>query len=118
MMLSHETEPEIKYGFTFKSYLQYIFSMRISIPDQDIILYDDDIKGAFRHPKYHPNVAAAFSFIIADLLFITIGNTFGSIAIPANFQPIVRARIHLAHFLSSRMDVYDKYEHIIVKVNL
>ena len=72
MMLSHETGPEIKYRFTFKSHLRYIFNIRISILDKDIVLYDDDIKRAFRHPKYHPNMAAAFSFIIANLLFITV----------------------------------------------
>ena len=116
MMLSHDSEPEIKYGFTFKLHLQYLFNLRISAPNKDIVVFDDDVKGAFRHPKYHPNVAAAFSFIIASLLFISLGNTFGSIVSPSNFEPIARARIHLAHYLSSRRDLYEKYKHIIDKV--
>ena len=45
-----------------------------------------------------------------------MGGTFGSITSPANFEPIARARIHLAEFLSDRRDLYDKYKHIIDKV--
>ena len=63
-------------------------------------------------------MVVAFSFIIANLLFITLGNTFGSIVSPVNFEPIARARIHLAYFLSSRIDLYDKYKHIIDKVKV
>ena len=116
MMLSHETEPEIKYGLTFMLHLQHIYNFRIAQPKKDIVLFDDDVKGAFRHPKYHPDIAAAFSFIIQCLLFITLGNTFGSIVSPANFEPIARARTHLAKYLSSRRDLYEKYKHIIDKV--
>ena len=74
------------------------------------------MKGAFQHCKYHPDIATAFSFIIDQLLFIPLGGTFGSITSPANFEPIARARTHLAEFLSDRRDLLNKYEHIINKV--
>ena len=45
-----------------------------------------------------------------------MGGTFGSITSSANFEPIARARVHLAEFLSDRRDLLDKYKHIIDKV--
>ena len=35
---------------------------------------------------------------------------------PANFEPIARARLYLAKYLSPRRDLYAKYKHIIDKV--
>ena len=81
-MLSTDTEPEIIYGETFMKHLESIWNLRITHPVTDILLFDDDVKGAFRHNKYHPDIAAAFSFIIANLLYIPLGGTFGSITSP------------------------------------
>ena len=116
MMLTHESEPRIVYGNTFTRHLESIWNLRISHPYSDILLFDDDVKGAFRHCKYHPDIATAFSFAVDQLLFIPLGGTFGSITSPANFEPIARARTHLAEFLSDRRDLLSKYEHIINKV--
>ena len=41
-------EPEIKYGTTFLRHLQRIWNLRISYPNRDLYLWDDDIAGAFR----------------------------------------------------------------------
>ena len=116
MMLNHETEPEIIYGNSFQRHLEGIWNSRITHPRSDILLFDDDVKGAFRHCKYHPDIASAFSFIISSFLFIPLGGTFGSITSPANFEPIARARTHLAEFLSDRRDLLEKYKDIINKV--
>ena len=115
-MLTHATEPEIFYGNSFQKHLEGIWNSRITHPSSDILLFDDDVKGAFRHCKYHPDVASAFSFIISKFLFIPMGGTFGSITSPANFEPIARARVHLADFLLDRRDLLEKYKHIINKV--
>ena len=116
MMLNQKTEPEIIYGQAFINHLQHLYNFRLSYPDDEIVLMDDDVKGAFRHCKYHPDIATAFAFIIQNLLFIPLGGTFGSVVSPANFEPIARARIHLAEYLSTRTDLLDKYKHIIDKV--
>ena len=92
--------------------------MRITHPTSDILLFDDDVKGAFRHCKYHPDIASAFSFIISKYLFVPLGGTFGSITSPSNFEPIARARTHLAEFLSDTRDLLEKYKHIIDRVQL
>ena len=116
MMLSHESEPEIIYGTTFKRHLKRLYCIRIRFGNVDIVLFDDDVKGAFRHCKYHPDIAAAFAFIIQYLLYIPLGNTFGSIVSPSNFEPIARARTHLAGYLSNKEDLTHKYESIINNV--
>ena len=66
MMLTDETEPEIVYGTAFQRHLEVIWNSRISHPHSEILLFDDDVKGAFRHCKYHPDIATAFSFIIEN----------------------------------------------------
>ena len=87
-MLSQKNEPEIIHGDTFMRHLETIWNLRISHPNSDIYLFDDDVKGAFRHCKYHPDVASAFSFVISNLLFVPMGGTFGSVTSPSNFEPI------------------------------
>ena len=61
-------------------------------------------------------MASAFAFIIQQLLWVPLGGMFGSIVTPSNFEPIARARTHLAEFLSDRRDLLQKYVHIIDKV--
>ena len=56
MMLSQTIEPEIVYDTTFMKHLESIWNLRITYPNTDILLFDDDVKGAFRHSKYHPDI--------------------------------------------------------------
>ena len=116
MMLNQEDEPEIKYGTTFIRHLTQIWNMMISFPLDELYLFDDDVKGDFRHSKYHPYIAADFSFIIDKLLHVPMGGTFGSIVSPADFEPFAKARTHLAEFLSTRRDLLNKHKDIIKRV--
>ena len=54
MILSQDTEPKIMYGETFMRHLQHLYNFRISVPNEEILLMDDDVKGAFRHCKISP----------------------------------------------------------------
>ena len=60
MILTDETEPEIVYGTAFQRHLQVVWNSRISHPHSEIILFNDDVEGAFRHCQYHPDIATAF----------------------------------------------------------
>ena len=62
-------------------------------PQLDVILFDDDVKGALRHHKYHPDIVSELLFIISNLLFIPMGGNFDYIT---SFEPIARSRTHLA----------------------
>ena len=116
MIPSANTGPDIKYGETFRRHLESMWNLRITHPFSGILLFDDYFKWAFRHNKYHPDIVAAFSIIISNLLYIPLGGTFGSITSPSNFESITRARIHPVIFHSDRTDLLQKYKRIIVKV--
>ena len=115
-MLDRTTEPTIVYDDTFARHLIRIWNLRLTHPNEEIYLFDDDAKGAFRHLKYHPDVASAFAFRIFSFLVIPLENTFGSIVSPQDWEPFSRARTHLAEALFHRRDLYAKYMHIIDRV--
>ena len=116
MMSNQEDEPEIMYGTDSLRHLTQIWNTRISFPSIEIYLFDDDVKGAFRYSKYHPDIATAFSFIIDKLLHVPMGGTSGSIVSPADVEPFAKARTHLVEFLSTRRDLLDRHKDIIKRV--
>eukprot|EP00957_Ditylum_brightwellii_P121835 9290980-Ditylum_brightwellii.AAC.1 len=89
-------EPEVTFGQALPKHLIRIWNLRISYPDDDILLWDDDATGAFRQCKLHPDIAQVFSFVIELILFVPRGITFDSNAIPANWEPIRKAREAIA----------------------
>ena len=76
-----------------------------------------DVKGTFVHCRYHPDVVNAF-FYHSILLTRTNGDTFGSVVSSANFEPIAKAIIYPIEYLSTRTNLFAKYEHIINEVKL
>ena len=46
-----EDEIELQYGKTFERHLRSIYNLRITYKFKDILLFDDDASGAFRHIK-------------------------------------------------------------------
>ena len=84
MMLDGKTEPPVMYGDALQRHINRIWNSRITFPRKELYLFDDDVKGAFRHSKYYPDVAGAFSFIISNYLLVSLGQTFGSLVSPQN----------------------------------
>ena len=77
MMLDGKTKPQVMYGDALQCHINRIWNSRITFPDEELYLFDDDVKGAFRHSKYHPDVAGDFSFVISKYLLVSLGQTFG-----------------------------------------
>ena len=88
MMIDKKNEPELVYGHAFDRYLVEVWNQRITYPNKELYAFDDDVKGAFRHSKYYPDIASAFSFIIDNILYVALGATFGSGTSPSNFEPL------------------------------
>jgi len=109
-------EPEVTFGQALPKHLIRIWNLRISYPEKDILLWDDDATGAFRQCKLHPDIAQVFSFIIEQLLFVPCGNTFGSNTSPANWEPVRRAREALAQKLFSDSSLIAKHKEYIARV--
>ena len=74
--MNNKEEPEITYRTTFIRHLTRVWNSRISYPYEDLLLMDDDVKGAFRHTKYHPDTVSAFNFQILDLMYVPIRGNF------------------------------------------
>ena len=109
-MINKKNEPELIYGHAIDRYLVEVWNQIITHPHKEIYVFDDDVKGAFRYSKYHPDIASALSFIMNNILYVPMDATFGSGTSLSNFEPFARARIRLAHFLSSRRDLLKKIE--------
>jgi hypothetical protein len=77
-------EPPLFFATSFERHLQWIYNLRISYPNQEIYLGDDDVSGAFRHLKYHPNLVAMHSCLLYGYMFFQTGLTFGDNTSPSN----------------------------------
>jgi hypothetical protein len=93
-------EIPLAYGSTMRHHLQRIYNLRISHPKETLYLWDDDIASAFRHIKYNPFVAGAFSYATSEGVYITTCQTFGSNTSPSNFEAAAQARAYLSTVFS------------------
>jgi hypothetical protein len=109
-------EPEIIFGGAYTKYLTAIFNLRITYPNDDIFVMDDDVAGAFRQVKYHPNVISAKSYVIGDYLFVPTGLTFGDRSSPSSFEPLARARMALSREISRGLQPVPEFPEYLGKV--
>ena len=77
--------PKVHYQTALQCLWQRIYNLRLENPNEDIIIYKDDLVSAFRRLRYHPDVAAAYSFVLDDFLIIPIGMVFGARDAPSLF---------------------------------
>jgi len=109
-------ELDLEYGSVFRRHLTRLYNLRITYPRETIYLFDDDISSAFRHVKYNPFVAGAFSFIAKDTLLLPTAQTFGSNTSPANYEPLAKARAWLStvyYSTPSHSHLLNKYKDIL-----
>ena len=69
--------PKFFYGDANRRICQRIYNLRLKSPDEEIIIYKDDIVAAFRHGKYHPDIAVTYAYVFGSFLIIPIGGIFG-----------------------------------------
>ena len=79
-IIDMEDSWHISYGQTFEFYVNWIWNVRISHPNEPIYQIADDVQGAFRHIVYHPDVVGAHSFTsdTSELLFLPTSSVFGA----------------------------------------
>ena len=92
------------------------YNLRISYPDDDIVVHANDVKSCFRQVKHHPDVAGAFSYILADYLFFQIGLAFGADFSPANWEAVRRAQSALAERLFFDTSLVQKHRAVLDKI--
>lgn len=82
------SEEQCTFGRVREEVYSRLYNLRITYPDRDLIIHANDVKSAFRQIKLHPDIMGAFSFIIADRLFLSCGLPFGADFSPANWEII------------------------------
>ncbi|CAJ1962540.1 unnamed protein product [Cylindrotheca closterium] len=96
---SKETEPEICFPRSFPNFLIWIYNLRITYPQEEIYICDDDVSGAFRHVKWNPNVVGMHMFMLFGFLFFCTGLSFGDNTSPAQWEVVAMVRQQLAQSL-------------------
>lgn len=117
-MIDIDTEPLVTYGRVLQEHLNRIWNLRISYPNEDILLWDDDVAGCFRHIKHHPDVVAAFGLKVESNLYFYVGQTFGSVFSPANQEPVRRAREKLARALFNDDSLTEKHKDLLDEIEM
>lgn len=99
-----------------KEILIQAYNLRILYPTDDIVVHANDIKSCFCQIKHHPDVAGAFSYILADHLFFQVGLTFGADFSPANWKAVRRVQSALAERLFSDTSLVAKHCVVLDKI--
>ena len=102
--IDEDQNPRIFYGTAFTRYLEWIWNLRISYPDEDIIQMTDDISAAFHRVLYHPDLAVAFATVWKTYLIIPVGSIFGACNSPGDYMLQGEMRAHLAQHMHINPD--------------
>lgn len=54
----------------------WLWQMRTSCPEKDILLHCNDINTALRHILYHPDLAIDFAYILGSFLVVPVGEVY------------------------------------------
>jgi len=96
---SPDNEPPLTFSTAELEFMVWLYNLRVTYPDLEIYLADDDISGAFRLMKYHPNLVLMHSSRQCGYCVVNTGGTFGDNTNPLNFDPLGLGRRQLAHNL-------------------
>ncbi|KAL7451837.1 hypothetical protein ACHAWC_006017 [Mediolabrus comicus] len=103
------SELDCLYGEVPRRFLQRLWNLRISYPDDDLVIHANDVKTCFRQIKHHPDIVGAFCYTIFAHLWIQIGCTFGSDFSPANWEGVRRCIEELAQGLFQDTSLRQKH---------
>ena len=110
-------EAEITFGYVYMSFCIWLWNLRITYPNEDILLAFIDISSCFRFPRIFADLVGAFGFIIGPLYYAANAMVFGSVASASSWKPfrIAIAAIATAYFFSPGLIKKHKYYLDMVK---
>mgnify|MGYP000010815480 CR=1 FL=1 len=89
--------PSIHYGTALTRACAWLWNLRISYPEEELIINVDDISAAFHRILYHPTAALVFATVFAEFLAIPAGSCFGAGNSPSFYMVLGELRAHLAN---------------------
>jgi hypothetical protein len=110
------SELKCKFGSVCNAILIFAYNLRISYPNDNIIVHANDVKSCFCQIKHHPGVACAFLYILADYLFFQVGLAFGADFSPANWEAVHHAQSALAKQLFFDTSLVTKHHTVFDKI--
>ena len=102
-------EDECLFGTVRERIWMRAYNLRITYPSTEIIVHANDVKSCFRQLKLHPDCMGAFSYLIANQLFLSCGLPFGTDFSPQNWEPLRRILERLAQSLFHDDTLRDKH---------
>jgi hypothetical protein len=95
----------VEFQLSERRFFRELYNYRISFPDQELYLCDDDIQGAFKWLLYNPNLVGMHAFLVGNHMGFNTSQTFGGTTSPANFEYVARARKYVARHLYNQPDI-------------
>ena len=77
--------PLVHYQSELKRLWRRIYYLCLTHPDKHIMIYKDDLFSSFRSLRYHPDISAAYAFVLGAYLGIPVGMVSGSRDAPSLF---------------------------------
>ena len=91
-----DREPEITFGHMYMAFIVWIWRLRISYPNEEILLAFLDISSCFRFPRIFADLVGAFGFVIGPWFFAPNAMVFGSVTSASSWEPFRRAIMGIA----------------------
>ena len=110
---SIDLEAAITFGDTKMKLYKEIYNLRVSHPDQVILLATADIKACFRYPRIAADLTGAFAFVAQDLLFLATSMVFGSNTSCPSWEPFRRAIEAMAIVLHDKEGLVEKHKRLL-----
>jgi hypothetical protein len=85
-------EPPLTFAGAEMGLMTWVYNLRVTYPKSEIYLADDDVSGAFRLVRYHPNLTAMHTFKQGPHAVVNTGGSFGDNTTPSSFDRVALAR--------------------------
>jgi len=108
MMTPIEAELAVTFGTAFLKLCTWIWNLRKSYPNEDILLAFVDVSSCFRFPRMAADLAGAFGFIIGTCFFVANAGVFGSVCSASSWEPFriaiaaIAQACFICHHLTSK----------------
>ena len=113
MMTPMDNELEVSFGDTFTKLCAWIWNLRVTYPNEDILLAFVDISSCFRFPRIAADLAGAFGFIVGTCFFAANAGVFGSVGSASWWEPYRLAIAAIAQACFLCLGLVEKYAELL-----
>lgn len=106
-------ETDITFGYVYIQFATWIYNLRASYPDEDILLAFVDISSCFRFSRIFVDLWGAFGFLIGPIFFASNAMVFGSVAAASSWEPFRVAIAAIATSLFFQEELVQTHEALL-----